>query len=118
MPDFEHYSAADLMSRELEDWGARTGADVGAPHTSGLVLHVDEDLGLEIGIWACTPGGWSITDRPDSETVHIMGGRCRLTNVDGTSRELGPGDSALLPRGWSGRWDILEPLRKFYLTVK
>jgi uncharacterized cupin superfamily protein len=23
----------------------------------------------------------------------------------------------VLPKGWSGRWDILEPVRKFYITV-
>ena len=115
---FSHYTPADLMTRELDDWGPRHGADVGEPAMSGVVLHTDDELGLEVGIWACTPGGWSITDRSDSETVHIMAGRCRLTDTDGTSRELGPGDTALLPRGWSGRWDIIEPLRKFYLTVR
>ena len=35
------------------------------------------------GVWACTPGGWAITDRPDTETVRILSGRARLTDAGG-----------------------------------
>jgi uncharacterized cupin superfamily protein len=32
--------------------------------------------------------------------------------------ELGPGESVVLPRGWSGRWDILETVRKVYVLAE
>jgi uncharacterized cupin superfamily protein len=104
------------LSGELEDWGPRAGADSGEPMMSGLILH-DAD-GFQVGVWECTPGGWAIEDRPDSETVRILAGRARLTNADGSSVELTPGDVLVLPKGWSGRWDILETVRKFYATAK
>lgn len=108
--------AADLVG-PLEDWGPRPGADVGEPRMSGRVFYGDQGP-VEVGIWACTPGGWEITDRPDTETVQILSGRARLTDAGGLSIELGPGDVLVLPAGWSGRWDILEPVRKLYVVVR
>jgi uncharacterized cupin superfamily protein len=100
----------------LEDWGARVGADVGQPQMSGRIFY--EGNGVQIGVWECTPGGWAIEDRPDHETVRIIAGRARLTDADGTSVEVGAGDALTLPKGWSGRWDILQTVRKFYITAK
>jgi len=106
----------DELTAELEDWGPRLGADTGAPMMSGRIIH--EADGFQVGIWECTPGGWAIDNRPDSETVRLLAGRARLTNADGTSVELSTGDVLVLPKGWSGRWDILETVRKFYAIAK
>jgi uncharacterized cupin superfamily protein len=103
------------LTAELEDWGPRVGADSGEPTTSGRVLY--EGNGIQVGIWECTPGGWAIKDRPDHETVQILAGRARLTNADGTSSELTAGDVLTLPKGWSGRWDVLETVRKLFVTA-
>ncbi len=106
-------SPADL-DRDLDDWGPRVGADRGAPRTSGRILH--EADGVQVGVWACTPGSWELVDRPDTETIRFLQGRARLTNADdGSTVELGPGDVLVLPKGWSGRWEILETVRKFYV---
>lgn len=105
---------ADL-SADLEDWGPRVGADSGSPHMSGRLFY--EGGGVQIGIWECTPGGWSIENRPDHETVQILSGQARLTNADQTSVELTAGDVLTLPKGWSGRWDIVETVRKLYFIA-
>jgi uncharacterized protein DUF861 len=34
--------------------------------------------------------------------------------ADGETRELGPGDLLVLPRGWKGEWRIWETTRKLY----
>ncbi|HVQ87378.1 MAG TPA: cupin domain-containing protein [Actinomycetes bacterium] len=104
------------LSQELEDWGLRPGADSGQPMMSGRIFH-DAD-GFQVGVWECTPGGWAIENRPDSETVRILKGRARLTDVGGDSVELTAGDVLVLPKGWSGRWDILETVRKYYTVAK
>lgn len=104
------------LAGELEDWGPRIGADSGEPMMSGLIFH--DAAGFQVGVWECTPGGWSIDNRPDSETVRILKGRARLTDASGASVELGTGDVLVLPQGWSGRWDILETVRKFYAIAK
>ena len=105
---------ADL-SAKLEDWGPRTGADTGTPQMSGRIFY--EGNGVQIGVWECTPGGWAIENRPDHETVQILTGSARLTNADGTSVDLAAGDVLTLPKGWSGRWDILETVRKLYFIA-
>lgn len=108
--------AADDLFGELEPTGPRVGADRGDPQTAIRVLHTSDDGLLSVGIWSCTPGGWSIVDRPDTEIVHLLEGRARITDADGTEHDLAPGDAIVLPRGWSGRWDIVEPVRKLYVT--
>ncbi|MBF8291167.1 MAG: hypothetical protein HW391_2135 [Chloroflexi bacterium] len=105
---------ADLFG-PLEVVGPRIGADRGEPVMSIRVLHRDGPL--EVGIWECTPGGWAIEHRPNTETVHILAGRGRITDADGTVHELEAGVAIVLPLGWSGRWDITETLRKLYVTV-
>jgi uncharacterized cupin superfamily protein len=110
-----HVKPADL---ELADWGFRAGADVGNPQTAGQPLHEATAENVDVGVWSCTEGGWSITDRPDTEVIVLVLGRARISNADGTAVELVAGDVVVLPRGWSGRWDILEPVRKVFVTAK
>ena len=104
------------LTAELDDWGPRSGADSGEPLMSGRIFY--EGNGIQVGLWECTPGGWAIQNRPDHETVQILAGRARLTDSDGTSVELTSGDVLTLPKGWSGRWDILETVRKLYVIAE
>lgn len=108
--------ASDDFEGTLEDWGPRVGADSGDPVMSGRIFY--EADGIQIGVWECTPGGWAIENRADTETVRILVGRARLTNADGSAVELTAGDGLVLPKGWSGRWEILETVRKHYIVIK
>ncbi len=98
-----------------ESGGLRTGADAGQPMTAYAELFAD--AGVEAGIWSCTPGGWHIEHREDTEVVIILSGSARITDDGGTPRDVGEGDMFVLPRGWSGRWDILEPVEKLYVII-
>lgn len=101
----------------LTPTGPRVGADRGEPQTAIRVLYASPDGRINVGIWACTEGGWTIIDRADTETIHLLAGRATITDADGTTHRLEPGATIVLPRGWSGRWDIVEPVRKLYVTV-
>lgn len=109
--------SAATLGEPLAPYGPRVGADVGQPQTAGRILHTSADGTIEVGIWECTPGGWSIEDRPNTETVMILSGQATITDVDGTRHPLTPGTSLTLPLGWSGRWDIEETIRKVYVTI-
>lgn len=109
-------SEADLEG-DLEPTGPRIGADRGEPQTAIRILHASSDGSVQVGIWECTPGGWAIVDRRDTEIVRIIRGRARITDADGTLHELGPGDTLVFPLGWSGRWDIVETVRKLFVTI-
>lgn len=100
----------------LEDWGLKAGADSGEPMTSGYVLHTWENV--QTGLWRCTPGGWTVADRPDEESVLILAGRARLTDADGTVTEVSEGSTFVQPKGWYGRWDIDETIVKFFVSIR
>lgn len=108
-------SDADLDG-PLEPSGPRIGADRGAPMTATRVIH---DAGaIQVGIWQCTPGGWSIERRTNTEIIHVLRGAATITDADGTAHELVAGSALVLPAGWSGRWDITETIRKLYVTIE
>jgi len=108
-------SAAGAADMVLEPSGRRAGADSGDPQTS--VREISSDGAIKVGVWECTPGGWPIENRADTEICTIVSGAGAITDAGGDRRELGPGSVVTLPKGWSGRWDITETLRKVYVLV-
>merc|ERR1711935_625365 len=100
-------AAAASLVGELEDWGFRAGAAEGECKISGIFLSKADDI--KTGIWECAPGGFDVPDRQNNESVYILSGAVRITDMlDGTVSELGPGDGLVLPKGSSVRWDVLE----------
>lgn len=110
------FSTLEALSRDQLDSGPRAGADVGVPMTRSAELL--GGAGLEVGVWSSTEGGWSIVDRPDTEIVLIRSGRAVITDADGTATEVGEGDLFVLPKGWTGRWDIIEAVEKLFVIVE
>lgn len=106
---------AKVDALDLEDWGVRAGADRGEPRIVGVRLQERSTEQPEAGVWKSVEGGWPVVDRPDTEVAFILDGRARITNEDGTTIEVSKGDLLVLPPGWTGRWDVLEPLRKVYV---
>ena len=42
-------------------------------------------------------------------------GRMTVTPDGAKQADIGPGDTAVLPRGWTGTWQIHETIRKLYV---
>mmetsp|Transcript_64024 Transcript_64024/g.113882 ORF Transcript_64024/g.113882 Transcript_64024/m.113882 type:complete len:113 (-) Transcript_64024:156-494(-) len=104
--------ASTDLTGPLQDWGYRPGAKEGECKISGIWICKEP---VKSGIWECTPGGFDVPDRDNTESMMIMSGRVKITNLtDGTSQELGPGMGLVLPKGCSCRWDVLETTRKFF----
>ena len=38
-----------------------------------------------------------------------------LEEATGEPTDIGPGDTAVFPRGWAGTWQIHETIRKLYV---
>jgi uncharacterized protein len=115
-------AAADA---KLEDWGPLDEATGEPMQTSGTTIwSADSDAGAgagqeggasqEAGVWECTPGPsrWTLEQ---NEFVHILSGRMTVTPDGGEASEIGPGDTAVFPRGWAGTWQIHETIRKLYV---
>ncbi len=73
---------------------------------------------LFAGEWACEAGAWRI-EVPENvhEVCTLQSGRVRLTDDAGRSVEFGPGESFVVPGGFHGVWDTLEPLKKTYVIA-
>jgi uncharacterized protein len=98
---------------ELEDTGPLEEATGKEMKTSGLTLWEGSD-DAEAGIWECTsgPSRWELET---NEFVHVLSGRMTVTRDGGSPVELGPGDTALFEKGWSGTWEIQTTIRKLYV---
>lgn len=66
------------------------------------------------GIWASTVGAKRVS-YTEEELCYILEGRVRLTDVNGASREFGPGSAFVIPAGFAGVWETLEPVKKIYV---
>jgi uncharacterized protein len=97
---------------DLEDWGLLPEATEQPMQTSGLTIWADDPQ--EAGVWECTPGlsHWTLKS---NEFVYILRGRMTVTPDGGAPSEIGPGDTAVFPAGWSGTWQIHETTRKLYV---
>jgi len=106
---------AAAATAELEDWGPLEEATGPEMTTSGLTLWKDGDQ--EVGVWECTPGPsrWRLETH---EFVQILAGRMTVTPDGGQPTEIGAGDIAVFPRGWTGTWQIHETIRKVYVLFE
>jgi uncharacterized cupin superfamily protein len=91
----------------------RTKVEVGAPIATVANHYSDTGGRFHCGIWSSTPGRWRVT-YSEHEFCHLLAGRVRLVAADGTARDFGPGDAWVIPSGWRGTWETLEPARKYY----
>jgi uncharacterized cupin superfamily protein len=112
MVKFTHVRA-EAVAGPLEPRGQRPGADDGDPQIASRAFETVSDV--KVGLWESQPGGWPVESRADTETCYILQGRARITDgATGETFDVTAGDVIVQPRGWSGRWDVLEPIRKVY----
>ncbi|MGA2893568.1 MAG: cupin domain-containing protein [Xanthobacteraceae bacterium] len=83
----------------------------GAPQAYSKRLASSADGTSSIMAWSCTPGRFNWHYAVD-ETLHIISGEVFVTDEDGASRRLGPGDVVFFPAGSSSLWHVTEEVRK------
>jgi uncharacterized cupin superfamily protein len=85
----------------------------GTPVTAVANRYSDAGGRFHCGVWSSTPGRWRVT-YTEHEFCHLLEGRVRLVADDGTARDYRAGDAWVIPSGWRGTWETLEPARKYY----
>ncbi len=84
----------------------------GNPETSDLILAESED-GTEVaGLWRCTPG--VSTDTEVEESFLVITGKATIEFEDGSSIEVGPGDTHRFNGGEKTTWTVEETLLKAF----
>lgn len=65
------------------------------------------------GIWRSSPGRWRVR-YTENELCVLTQGKIRITDDSGHAWAYGPGDCFVIPAGFEGTWEVLEPAQKFY----
>lgn len=74
---------------------------------------------MQAGVWACERGSWRIAFAANKdEYFYVLEGRCRLLDEQGHAAEAGPGDAMVIPAGFKGVFEVLEPVKKHYVIVE
>ena len=112
---FSHAPFSYFALDRLTPKGPRKNPDVGQPHDATRKLV--QNGAVSCGSWWCADGGWpSPALRTTTEIFIVLSGNGCLTDMDGTKHYFGPGDTVILPKGWSGRWDVLQPIHKVWVV--
>lgn len=91
----------------------------GDPMRTTWELYAPPGGDISCGIWACEMGAWRIAfDERSDEYFHVLSGRIRITDAEGCAREFGPGDACVIPAGFAGVFEVLEPVKKHYVMIK
>jgi uncharacterized cupin superfamily protein len=85
----------------------------GSPQTTVSNHYADDSQQFFAGTWSSTVGKWRI-EYTEHEFCHLLEGQVVLTADDGRAWRFGPGDAWVIPAGFSGTWETVEPATKRY----
>ncbi|MCW5623104.1 MAG: DUF861 domain-containing protein [Burkholderiales bacterium] len=70
---------------------------------------------FECGWWECEVGAYRLElTAAMHEFFFVIEGRLRIVSEDGTAADCGPGDACVIPAGFKGVVDVIEPVRKYF----
>lgn len=75
------------------------------------------DTVARVGLWEADVSKTKLIDYPFTEYVLMISGRLVITNEDGSSQEFVAGDTFVMPKGWTGIWDIQERMKKQMVQI-
>jgi uncharacterized cupin superfamily protein len=80
-------------------------------------VFTDSSGQFSAGVWESTIGCWNVR-YSENEFCHLLMGRVRIRAESGIERMFGPGASFVIPAGFVGTWEVLEPVRKLYAVFE
>jgi uncharacterized protein len=90
----------------------------GNPKRTTWNNYVNKNGEVYAGVWSSEPGAWNIQmGEGEDEFFFVVEGRCRLTDVAGAAVTAGAGESLVIPAGFKGVFEVLEPITKHYMIV-
>ena len=89
----------------------------GNPQLTLWESFVDATDNFSGGVWRGEVGTWNIAYKKD-EYCEILEGRSVLTDRNGTSVTVAQGDKFVIPKGYTGTWEVLEATKKIYASYE
>lgn len=69
------------------------------------------------GVWEGDIGQWTVS-YSEHEYCEILQGVSVLRDNDGNAKTVRAGDRFVIPAGFTGTWEVLEPCRKVYVIFE
>jgi len=85
----------------------------GDPTTRLQNYYTDPSGQFFAGVWESSIGKWPVR-YSESEFCAILEGICILTDETGKAETFKPGDSFVIPSGFAGTWETVQPVKKLY----
>ena len=89
----------------------------GTPTQTVANVYSDAGNAFHCGLWEGQVGAWRVS-YSEHEFCHLLTGRVRLLGDDASEITLQAGDSFVIPAGFEGVWEVLEPARKLYAVYQ
>jgi hypothetical protein len=69
------------------------------------------------GVWGSEVGKWHVS-YTEEEYCQILQGISIIADTAGNAVTVAAGDSVVVPRGFVGTWEVVEPTRKIYVIYE
>ena len=69
------------------------------------------------GTWSSGVGKWKV-EYTENEFCHLTRGLIRISDASGQQWSFKAGDSFVIPAGFSGTWEVIEPTAKLYVIYE
>lgn len=75
------------------------------------------DKKFNAGVWEAMPGRWMVT-YTESEFCYLLTGKVTLADFDGRSWTFRAGEAFVVPGGFKGTFEVVEPAQKYYAVYE
>ena len=89
----------------------------GTPAQSVWNSYTDSSEKFSAGIWQGDTAKWKVNYTED-EFCFLINGRVELTDREGVTQQFSAGDGFVVPAGFVGTWENLEPTAKYYAIME
>jgi hypothetical protein len=73
---------------------------------------------MNVGVWECSPCTERMRDYPFDQCCFVLEGSVTIIDQSEHAETFGPGAAFVIPRGFSGDWQMSERYRNFFVTVE
>lgn len=85
-------------------------------HSSHLYVN-DEERGIKIGVWECTPHSSRMQPFAVNEFMILLEGSVTMLEQDGKATTVQAGEAFVVPKGVVCQWKQSEPVRKYFAIL-
>ena len=89
----------------------------GNPRQTVWVQYADPAGEFTVGVWHSEPGKWRI-HYTEEEYCHVLEGVSIVIDSDGRAVSVGAGDNFVIPAGFAGSWEVVEPTTKRFVIYE